>query len=407
MKRIEQSFAIGFILFLVGLLLLGRLTAIRRSGTDVTPKWIPVVRFHTTDATFSVGTVSNAAIAVENGETAEPEQIWTRVEIKQPEPHVTRSVWRFRDWQEPTPDGRHQPGSQQAYNYGAQSKMTLRIVDLSGNPIPDVEIEAYPCFNWSHKDGRKFRTDKSGTIILEDRKADHYNVFARKEGYYQSFVEFHFFSENHVCVENGKWIPWNPHVELVLKPIGEYVSLDWLKSWNRLGNIPVERDLPFDFLAFDFLPPFGTGKQTNAIVKIEGTYDPDKGMHSVATLSFPFGGGFRKEPVDGFCDFLFPREIAEGDFSSTLVVKRDSDRQSGVRLVGGLIPCKEFFAMKIPIVDPIGITNYIYGVALEGPIASISGDETGTGTLYLECYLNPEPGNRVVESKELLMRQSW
>lgn len=298
--------------------------------------------------------------------------------------------------------------SEIAYNRGGyQSMFTLEIVDDHGLPVSGVAVDIGPSLNWSKLPLRQCVTDSSGIIVIADDDANEYHIHASKKGYYDSDGTIQFFRHHYSCVEDGKWVPWNPHVELVLKPIGEYVSLDWLNSWDRLGDIPVEQDVPFDFLAFDFLPPFGTGRQTNAIVRIEGTYDPDEGMHSVAMLSFPFGGGFRKETADGFCNFLFPREIADGDFSADLVVKRDSNRQSGVRLVGGLIPCKEFFAMKIPIVDPIGITNYCYGVALAGPIASISGDEPGTGTLYLECYLNPEPGNRVVESTELLMRQSW
>ena len=298
--------------------------------------------------------------------------------------------------------------SENAYNRGGcQSMFTLEIVDDRGLPVSGVAVDVGPSLNWSKLPLRQYITDPSGTIVVTDGDANEYHIHATKKGYYDSDGTIQFFSHHYSCVEDGKWIPWNPHVELVLKPVGEYVSLEWMHNWQRLGTIPLAADIPFDFFQFDYLPPFGTGRQTNATVRIEGNFDSDKGMHSVVTISFPFGGGVRKEAVDGFCEFLFPREIADDDGFSNLAVSWDSDRQNGKHVDGGLIHGKEYFALKIPFVDNAGTTNFCYGVALKGPFGSISGDEPGRGSLYFEYFLNPEPGCRVVESMELLNKSSW
>lgn len=343
---------------------------------------------------------------VGDGEHKEMKQIWTRAKIKDTSLKEFFNVWNFRPWQKPTPDRKRDYDVMQALKHGARSKLTLRIVDPFGIPIPDVDVWVCPYLYLAHKKAYKLRTDESGIVVLQDRQADEYKVSMEKQGFYNGNIDFEFFNEYTICVNDGKWIPWNEHIELVMKPIGDYVSLKWMQSSKGPGLIPLETDIPFDFFLFDYLPPFGNGKQTNAMIRIDGTCNPDS-EQSMVTLSFPFGGGIRREVVDGFSIFHFPREIAEDAFSPKLVIRRVRDWKNGKLLEEGLIYAKEYFALKIPVIDKNGTTKFCYGVALKGPYGTIDRKQSRMGSLYFEYFLNLEPGNRVVESDELVSRAAW
>ena len=110
----------------------------------------------------------------------------------------------------------------------------------------------------------------------------------------------------------------------------------------------------------------------------------------------------RKEVVNGFSRFAFPREIRDADFCQTITIQRDASRNSKEKISGGLIPGIEYFALKIPTNTEGGTNGFFYGVITKGPTADLVEEESNKATLFIEYYLNTEIGNRVIESKQLI-----
>ncbi len=299
--------------------------------------------------------------------------------------------------------GRQHPASEKAYNSGGcKSMFTLTIVDLQGMPVEGASVDVGPSLNWSRLPLQQYVTDSTGVLVIVDDNANEYHIHVSKGGYYDSDGTIHFFSHHYVCVEGGRWVPWNPHVEFVLKPKGSMVQLAHFKSSERPREFPSDVDVPFDFLCCDFLPPYGNGRDTNAVIRMSGSIDEDRSRHSVTSIAFPQGGGMRKEVVNGFSRFAFPREIADGNFCEAVTIQRDSFSDSGEKITGGLIRGIEYFALKIPIKTDGGTNGFFYGVITKGPTADLVEEASTKATLFIEYYLNTEIGNRVVESKQLI-----
>ena len=299
--------------------------------------------------------------------------------------------------------GRQHPPSERAYNYGGhKSKCTLEIVEVDGIPIGGASVDVGPSLNWSRLPLQQYVTDSSGILVISDKNANEYHVHVSKDGYYDTDGTIQFFSHHYICVEDGRWMPWNPHVELVLKKKGGFVRLAHLKSSEHNPRFSSDTDVPFDFLCCDFLPPYGNGRETNAMVRMSGSIDGNGLSRSVTSISFPRGGGMRKEGLNGFSRFAFPREISEGAFSESLTIRRECSCDSGEKIVGGIIREKEYFALKIPTTTEVGTNGFLYGVITKGPTAYLVDKKSKTAALFMEYYLNTEVGNRVIESKELI-----
>ena len=321
-----------------------------------------------------------------------------------PQQDVFRNEMTFRNSQEKL-NHRHAP-SERAYNRGGcKSMLTLKILDDEGNPISGVPIHVHPMLNWKHLNSFSSCTDKNGIACLKHSDANSYVISITKVGYYDIYGTIQFFSHHYVCVDGDKWIPWNPQIEMILKKRRLGVMLNSFKSWETLPRVcPTNTDIPFDFIACDFLPPFGSGIMTNAFFNIVQLREPDVENGSVTKLTFVNGGGIRKETVNGFSRYIFPHAIAEGDFHQDVTLIKRYAKKTGGHISGGLRPDVEYFSIKIPIQFDNGRKDYCYGIILDGPIGEFRNVSANSAQLFMECYVNPEPGNRVIESEVLLRK---
>jgi len=155
---------------------------------------------------------------------------------------------------------------------GAQAKITFLVVDDKGRPVPDATVAGG--FYNHERDGHGFssQTQNDGTVELTDICVWEINYGVEKSGYYETRGRYDFYKAGFDCVKDGRWIPWNPTVEVVLKrkvnPVAMYVRP------NRGGLNPLvppvkDESIGFDLQKGDWVAPHGKGDNTDVFFKYE------------------------------------------------------------------------------------------------------------------------------------------
>lgn len=317
-----------------------------------------------------------------------------------PKSHLYISEMNFSRYQKTVGPPKRDEESYYALKHGARSKLTIRIVDESGNAVSGARVSVFHCRGIKLVKTQRFTTGTDATIVVENKNADEYQISVEKQGYYGYLGQIQFYSQYNRCVENGRWIPWNPHVNLILKSIDNPISLRDYDISIRDDNlaIPLDTDIPFDLLSGDFLPPFGKGMSTNLFIRVSG-YEQGRDGHVKTVLHFPSGGGLSKHPKDGFCDYMYPKRINQMDFSDEFVHEKKWMYNNGFPTMIDTDPTgREYIALRVPETLPDGSRTFRYGILYDIPRIHIREDGKGFYSFCVRYFLNPEPGNSNVEA---------
>lgn len=160
--------------------------------------------------------------------------------------------------------------------FGARAKLTLYVIDTKGNPVPDANV-----LGWFWQGGGEHNkrvdvhTDEKGFCVLEGKTMSHIRFYVSKEGFYDTDWEFYFVARNNDCVERGRWIPWNPTLEVVLKEKRNPMDLPTRKNFPNWTTIPSCTEIGFDIEKNAFLPPDGEGEIADFYLQFDVGSDMD------------------------------------------------------------------------------------------------------------------------------------
>ncbi|MDD2230690.1 MAG: hypothetical protein PHY48_14990 [Candidatus Cloacimonetes bacterium] len=155
------------------------------------------------------------------------------------------------------------PAVDKARQSGAEAKVTLRVIDSRGAPVPEAEIQMafFPQDSYEAAKISKGLTDKDGLFVVSGKTVDDISFSTSKTNYYVTSRKFHFYRRGTECIKNGRWQPWNPTLEVVLKekrkPIPMYTKQVEVKMPIR--NVPIG----YDLLKGDWVSPHGQGKNAD------------------------------------------------------------------------------------------------------------------------------------------------
>ena len=229
-----------------------------------------------------------------------------------------------------------------------------------------------------------------------------------KKGYYESKWAL-FLAKDEKSVSDGRWLPWNLTIPLVLreerKPIPLYVAwVDFDKGF------PSDTDVGFDCERHDYVAPHGDGKNSDFLVRISSL---DISGHDKAcrlTLSaIDNGGGFvvKKKELSSklVSDYEAPADGYSPEFRTSKTTKlkfyeKNPDDVSE----------DEYLILKSRIVrDQNGeIISANYG-KIYGPVEYVFSLERGRGAIKFLYYFNPTPNDRNLEfdGKNNLFKPGW
>ena len=298
-------------------------------------------------------------------------------------------------------------------NRGLPGAITLRVVNSDGHPVQGAELFG-GFWNYDRNDPPATGlTDENGEIYLEHNCAGDFNFSVSKEGYYKTRLRYWFFKNGYDCAKDGRWLPWNPTVEIVLKKKRTPISL-YTKTVEKV--FPKEKDVGFDCLREDFVAPWGRGKDSDFTFKYESVRPPVRagmkypdfsGFTNSLVLSGVEGGGLITKQKDSFSQFVAEYEAPEGGYASVLdyELKRTTDKIFVDRKLGE----DEYLFFKSRVRQKAGggeeahygkIYRFVFGESLK---------ETNSATLKISYYFNPTPNDRNLEfdGKNNLFKPGW
>jgi len=284
----------------------------------------------------------------------------------------------------------------------AHTKVSFKVVDTDGIPVSAALVSA----SFFHRDPDRSRryeslTDTNGLCTLEGEGTGQLAYWISKEGFYESEGNDKRWMTawrppNSPNIVNGRWQPWNPVFEVVLKPIKNPIPM-YVKRVET--KIPVEgKPVGFDFEKGGWLVPYGPGEKSDVLFLLTRgrAYENDfecslyvsfqnegDGLHPF--ISMPVSSRSLRLPHAAPQTGYFPR------WEKDLFMKPDGRRQN--------LEEKEdhnyFFRIRTVLDENRNIKSALYG-KIHGDI-HFYGYIADKVTLIFTYYLNPEPNDRNVE----------
>jgi hypothetical protein len=279
-----------------------------------------------------------------------------------------------------------------------RAKVTTLVVDESGNPISGATVtlvfgEARNANAIVKVEGL---TDNEGKFTGEGYSGGSYGAKVTKDGFYLSGLN----SPKLTNIVEGRWEPWNPTAETVLRLIGKPVALYARKVQ---AAIPVlNKPCGYDLEAGDWVMPYGKGIKKDLIFTIRNREVRDTGNFDAQgelTFANPLDGLQDTKPVVIYSVFKWERQAPENGYQPKFQLQNTwwkSLHQTPVRSFkfGG----KEWegYFFRVRTVEQNGkIVSAHYG-KIRGGI-EIEPRETPTCTIIFTYYFNPTPNNRNLE----------
>lgn len=168
-----------------------------------------------------------------------------------------------------------------------EAQVTVKVVDENGIPIEGAK--AGVTFEMPKGTSQGINnetieeiTNITGVITAKHRTFDKVGYGATKDGYYESLGVYRFEKR-----ENGRWQPWNPEINLVLRKIENPVPMYARDTQMNLITLPVpNKAIGFDLIEYDWVNPYGKGSHADLIFKLSGTYVNEREFDNKLEVTF-------------------------------------------------------------------------------------------------------------------------
>lgn len=174
------------------------------------------------------------------------------------------------------------------------AKLTVRVIGEQGEPISGAKVKIGFREKLSDRYARAMgETDAHGAFTAEGHSDKRLLSGASKDGYYDSSSPSTIFEDPYL----GKWQPWNPVEEIVLRPIGKPVAL---AAKHVQAHVPVlDQPCGYDLEKGDWVAPHGNGMHSDLTFKVRRDYKDWFNFTVEAEVTFA-------QPLDGLVRMKAP-----------------------------------------------------------------------------------------------------
>jgi hypothetical protein len=167
------------------------------------------------------------------------------------------------------------------------AKLTVHVISEEGVPISGADVTISFREQLSDKNAWAVgKTDSGGNFTAEGHSDRRLGGFVRKAGYYDSGTGWTTFRDPIL----GHWQPWNSVVEVILRPVGNPVSL---AAKHVRTDVPVlDHPCGYDLEKGDWVAPYGQGVHSDLMFKARRNFKNwfDFAVEAEVTFAQPLDG---------------------------------------------------------------------------------------------------------------------
>ena len=203
-----------------------------------------------------------------------------------------------------------------------KAKVTLKVVDENGLPIKGAKTSLTFDDVYTFKRGINTKTisgmtDLNGIVTASNNTIRDVSYSVEIYGWYESRGVYQFSKH-----ESGKWEPWNPEIKVVMRKIEKPVPMYARQPGSVKPDIEIaaiNKEIGFDLIECDWVAPYGKGKHSDFIFRLEKTFKSRDYFDSKLIVTFPnrFDGiQVAKENLKGGSMFKLPRHAPEDGYKN-------------------------------------------------------------------------------------------
>lgn len=289
------------------------------------------------------------------------------------------------------------PEVDEACLHGAEAKVTLRVIDSKGVPVPEAEVKVAFSPRDPNEAGKNITglTDKDGLFVASGKTTYDVSYSASKTNYYLTVRKFPFYWQGTACAKDGRWQPWNPTLEVVLKEKRKPIPM--LFTWETKVLVPKEKSVGFDCKTRSLVAPHGAGEVADFMLIYSSNGKDRLNLEKRITVKFPDACGFIKLPKDTFSQFPSLHEAPEDGYTQELTFEFSRTPTAILKDEG--LQGTEYYIMRSRAKkdDDGKMVSAMYGKFYR--FAFDESDDGKTGYLLLKFYVNPTPNDRNLEAE--------
>lgn len=237
-------------------------------------------------------------------------------------------------------------------------------------------------------------TDESGRFVGEGTSDIKLDADVRKDGYYTSGVGTIFSS-----VTNGQWLPWNPTLVTIMRPIGKPVALYAKKVETKIPA--VDEPCGYDLEVGDWAMPYGKGLKKDLIFTVHQEYHDYNNYNLVGELAF-------SQSLDGMQEtsipdvgknsiFKWDRQAPEGGYQPKFPIQNTWSPQGKIDRSFKSPDVWDGYFFRVRTAEQDGkIISAHYG-KIRGGIMVFPDGKSGKPKIVFTYYYNPTPNDRNLE----------
>jgi hypothetical protein len=281
---------------------------------------------------------------------------------------------------------------------GADAKVTLHVVDQDGKDVTNADVNIHFSCNGQENKPIKGKTDAKGYFTAADRLTGEIIYIITKEGYYRTRTVFWLMQRDVRSFEKGRWIPWNPTLQVTFKEERKPIPMIAKKAKIKIPK--KNQPFGFDFEVGDLVEPYGKGKYSDIMLKSFGdkpfplTYNYSETLVIQANNSL---GGFIRKKKDDWCALLSDCEAPKKGYIPEFMFSANS--KEGQPVVEDNLQEDDYmiFRTRVIVNEKGNLISAHYGKIYGRLTHGInSNDREGAGATIL-YYFNPTPNDRNLE----------
>ena len=291
------------------------------------------------------------------------------------------------------------PEVKQAQREGAEAKVSLRVVNSRGIPVPDANIRV----SFFHRGSFPFygKSDSNGYFTASNRSGSDINIYVFKEKHYDTSRRYWFFREGTPCVKDDRWVPWNPTLEIILKEKRKPILL---KTKRVTCSFPVNTVVGFDCEQAQLTMPYGSGVCSDMVFNVSGHFASftNYAFH-LTLLPGSNGSSYTRLKMDTFSTLKSVYEAPDvkefqAELEAIIIYQHDK------RPVDTRFKDDEYLVFRSRVNrDETGkIKSANYGKIYNGVRFSITATDTNKASITMSYQFNPTPNDRNLESDDTM-----